>query len=296
MALTTQRKPTAHHKKATGQHHRRSKHYLKAYSPYLPLLLVVLIGLAINSFWASRTQVLGAATTLSANELLQDTNIERSRLQQPDLIINPKLNAAAQAKANDMVQRDYWSHNAPDGTTPWSFVESSGYEYQAAGENLAFGFMNAQTILAGWMNSPEHRANVLNSNYADVGFGITTAENFQGQGRTTVVVAIYGRPISANLGVTATVSGTESAATTQPYRNVSRIELLTGGVAPWSFALLTAITLLALAFLVFRHAIAWHRMLIKSENFVLHHKTLDVIVLSLLVGSVILTRTAGYIN
>ncbi|HEX8226478.1 MAG TPA: CAP domain-containing protein [Candidatus Saccharimonadales bacterium] len=303
MALTAQRKPSVHHKKTRGAHHRHSKHYLKTYSPYLPILLLVIIGLAINSFWSSRTQVLGTSTSLTANELLQTTNIERSRQQQPDLAVNQKLSQAAQAKANDMVQRDYWSHNAPDGTTPWSFVEKTGYEYQAAGENLAYGFMNAPTIVTGWMNSPEHRANILNRSYQEIGIGITNSPNYQGKGPATVVVAMYGQPAGSTVGVNATVSGTtipgadSSAATTnQPFRNVSRIDVLTGGVAPWSFAVLSALTLACLAVLVFRHAYAWHRMLIKSEDFVLAHKKLDVIAVSLLMIGFLLTRTGGFIG
>lgn len=301
MALTAQRKPTVHHKKSRGNHHRHNKSYLKTYSPYLPLLLVVIIGLAINSLWTARShQVLGAATNLTVNELLQDTNLERSRQQEHDLASNPKLTAAAQAKANDMVLRDYWSHNAPDGTTPWSFVQSSGYDYQAAGENLAYGFMNASQVLTGWMNSPEHRENILNNTYRDIGFGVTTSDNYQGHGPATIVVAIYGQPAGSDLGVSATVSGTHAdimgATTNQPYRNVSRIQMLTHGQASWSFAVLSALTMLALAFLVLRHALAWHRLLIRSEDFVLSHKLLDVIVLSLLVISILLTRTAGFIN
>ena len=195
-----------------------------------------------------------------------------------------------------MVQRDYWSHNAPDGTTPWSFVESNGYEYQAAGENLAFGFMNSQQVITGWMNSPEHRANVLNRNYQEIGIGITESLNFQGKGPATVVVALYGQPASATIGVHAVVSGTASATTNQPYRNVSRIDMLTAGKAPYAFVVLSALTMAALALLVFRHALAWHRMLVKSEAFVLKHKRLDVLAMLVLVSCLLLTRTAAFIN
>jgi len=299
MALTAQRKPTSSHRKKRGAHHRHDKDYLKTYMPYLPLLLIVLVGLAINSFWISRTQVLGAAVDLTANQIVQETNLERSRSQEQDLAVNTKLKQAAQAKANDMVQRDYWSHNAPDGTTPWSFVDSNGYEYQTAGENLAFGFMNAGQIIDGWMNSPEHKANILNRNYREIGIGITTSDNFQGKGPATIVVALYGQPAGSNIGVQATVSGTNAPGanlTNQPYRNVSRIEMLTGGQAPWAFVVLSTLTLAALALLVFRHALAWHRMLIKSEDFVLRHKVLDMVTVSVLVACVLLTRAAGFIN
>lgn len=299
MALTAQRKPTSSHRKKSGAHHRHDKHYLKAYMPYLPLLLIVIIGIAINSFWVSQTQVLGAAVNLTANQIIHETNLERARSQQHDLVINSKLNQAAQAKANDMVQRDYWSHNAPDGTTPWSFVDSNGYDYQTAGENLAFGFMNAGQIIDGWMNSPEHKANILNREYREIGIGITTSDNFQGKGPATIVVALYGQPAGSNLGVQATVSGTNAPGvnlTNQPYRNVSRIDVLTEGQAPWAFLLLSALTLVGLALIVYRHALAWHRMLIKSEDFVLSHKVLDIATISIIVACLLLTRTAGFIN
>jgi uncharacterized protein YkwD len=297
MALTAQRKPTDIHRKLHGAHHRHSKNYLKTYSPYLPLLMAVIIGLAINNFWTSRAHVLGAATNLTANELLQDTNIDRGQHQEGALAVNPALDAAAQAKANDMVQRNYWSHTSPNGTTPWDFIKNSGYNYQSAGENLAYGFMNAGAILTGWMNSPEHRANILNSNYQDVGFGITTAQNFQGKGPTTVVVAMYGQPASAN---TTTLSGGNggfaSAFTTQPSRSIARIQLLTDGLAPWSFTLLAALTVIALACLVFRHALAWHRVIIKSEDFVLSHKLIDILIIAVVIAGIILTRSAGIIS
>src|SRR5690348_2156865 len=100
MALTTHRpKQTPHHKKARGEHHRHSKHYLKTYYPYLPLLMIVLVGLAVNVFWSSRIGVLGATTNLSATSLLADTNQARVRGHEDELKLSPKLSAAAQAKA-----------------------------------------------------------------------------------------------------------------------------------------------------------------------------------------------------
>lgn len=296
MALTAQRKQTENHRKLRGTHHRHTKSYVKTYFPYLPLLVLVIVGLAVNSLWSSRAHVLGAATNLTTRQLLQNTNTQRVRYDEPAVADNPALDNAAQIKANDMVRRNYWSHSAPDGTTPWSFIKASGYSYQAAGENLAYGFMNAQAIVTGWMNSPEHRANVLNSNYQDIGFGIATAQNFQGKGPTTVVVALYGEPISSNeaTGVVLDTNSPGIASTSEAYQNVSRVQMLTGGNAPWSLAALSITTIIALLFLVFRHALAWRRMVVKSEDFVLGHKVLDIVIGAVLVAGFILTRTAGF--
>jgi hypothetical protein len=110
------------------------------------------------------------------------------------LALNAQLDSAAQTKANDMAARDYWSHNTPDGKTPWTFIAAAGYQYQTAGENLAYGFGTAGDTITGWMNSPEHRANILNSSYRDVGFGIVNIPSYQNSGPETLVVAMYASP------------------------------------------------------------------------------------------------------
>lgn len=296
MSLTTPNKPRLHHRKMRGGHHRHNPEYLKPYFPYLPLLILVVIGLAVNALWSAQTSVLGAATNLTANELLQTTNSERSILQKNELILNTQLSSAAQAKANDMVQQNYWSHTAPDGKTPWVYLNDSRYAYESAGENLAFGFMNASQVVTGWMNSLEHRENVLNGNYQEVGFGIVHADNFQGKGETTVVVAMYAEPARDSAASNDGAGTASSAATLQPSRTVSRIQMLTAGQAPWSFAIASAATLLALVVLVYRHALAWRRVFARSEAFVLRHKLFDLAALVVVLAGVILTRSSGFIG
>jgi hypothetical protein len=293
MSLTASPKRPSHHKKITGDHHRRSKHYLKTYHPYIPLLMLVIVGLAINIFWSDRTSVLGASTSLTGTELLADSNVERQRNNQDPLQINNKLSAAAQAKANDMATRDYWSHIAPDGRTPWSFIQRSGYSYFKAGENLAYGFRDAPDTISGWMNSADHRDNLLNSDFTDVGFGIATAKNYQGHGPTSIVVAMYAEPAlgSGSFGTSSTATQADI-----PLHNVSRVQLLTRGNAPWSFDLIALIALLAFAWFLWRHAKVWHRVLVQSEAFVVEHVFLDVLILGVAVAGFILTRSAGFIH
>jgi uncharacterized protein YkwD len=171
MALATRAKPAPHQKKRQGGHHRHSKHYLKAYSPYIPMLLIVGVGFLISSAWSNSQHVLGASSDLSTVSLLKYTNIQRQKNSESALSLNDDLMSAAQAKAESMVQENYWSHTSPNGQTPWSFIVASGYNYQLAGENLAYGFSNAEAAITGWMNSPEHRANILSTDYQNVGFG-----------------------------------------------------------------------------------------------------------------------------
>lgn len=186
------KKPTPAEKRRHGQHHKQSKHYHNTYWPYLPLAFIVGLGVLVNSLWPTmQSAVLGYATNTSSNGLLLATNEERTTRGLGTLALNARLTAAAQAKANDMAARDYWSHDTPEGNQPWVFIKNAGYAYQSAGENLAYGFEGNSNTVAGWMGSTPHRINLLGASYNEVGFGIAHAEDFQGTGPQTIVVAMY---------------------------------------------------------------------------------------------------------
>lgn len=126
--------------------------------------------------------------------MLSGTNSQRGANGQGSLSLNSQLNSAAQAKANDMASRNYWSHNTPEGQEPWIFVDAAGYKYLKAGENLAYGFTDSSGTITGWMNSPTHKANMLDSAFTEVGFGFANSADYNGSGPQTVVVAMYGKP------------------------------------------------------------------------------------------------------
>jgi hypothetical protein len=190
------RSTRSHEKHRTGKHHKHNEHYLKTYWPYIPLTIIVAMGFVVNSLWGKPHQgVLDYATDVSITNLLLETNNQRSGNGLGGLAVNQLLDNAAQAKANDMAARNYWSHDTPDGQSPWTFFTAAGYEYQTAGENLAYGFDTSLNTVTAWMNSPGHRANILNTTYTEIGFGIANSPNYQGTGPETIVVAEYGSPL-----------------------------------------------------------------------------------------------------
>lgn len=138
--------------------------------------------------------VLGERASVTTERLLEDTNKERTKYHQDSLKINGQLSRAAALKAQDMIEKQYWAHNAPDGGTPWRWFHEVGYQYSLAGENLAKDFQSADAVVAAWMASPQHRANVLGS-YTEVGFAATSGK-LDGKD-TTIIVALYGSPVSA---------------------------------------------------------------------------------------------------
>lgn len=199
LTKTKPRKASPAHRKRTAAHHQHSHRYKQTYWPYLPIVAIMLFGLVLNSWIGSAGRnVLGYATNMSVAGLHSGTNAERNANNLGSLALSATLNQAAQNKANDMVTRDYWSHNTPDGQAPWTFITAVGYSYQTAGENLAYGFTASADTITGWMNSPGHRANILNTSFSEVGFGIANSPNYVGNGPQTVVVAMYALPIGAS--------------------------------------------------------------------------------------------------
>lgn len=140
-------------------------------------------------------QVLGIATDISIPRLFELTNEERQKNGVAPLTYNDRLASAATAKAQNMFAHNYWAHYGPDGTSPWDFILGSGYRYQYAGENLAKDFMYSDEVVKAWMDSPTHRANIVKSEYKEIGFGIMNG-TIDGE-ETTLVVQMFGTPIGA---------------------------------------------------------------------------------------------------
>src|SRR5574344_2159689 len=67
-----------------------------------------------------------------------------------------------------MFADNYWAHNSPQGKTPWTFFDAVGYKYSTAGENLDKEFYNTDSLVSAWMNSPTHKANIVNSKCKEI--------------------------------------------------------------------------------------------------------------------------------
>lgn len=124
--------------------------------------------------------------------LIELLNQERKSLGLQSLKENMALDNAAVLKAQDILEKDYFSHQSPEGIGPWYWFKVAGYNYEVAGENLAIGFLDSEEVHKAWLVSPSHRVNLLNPKYKEVGIAITKGD-FQGN-ETTVVVQLFGVP------------------------------------------------------------------------------------------------------
>lgn len=111
---------------------------------------------------------------LYVGKVAEKVNQVRQKDGLPQLRVNKTLEDAAQAKAEDMAARGYFSHNAPDGQTPWQFMEGAGYDFSYAGENLAVDFFDASAVTRAWMASSGHRENILNVDFTETGIGVAS--------------------------------------------------------------------------------------------------------------------------
>ena len=110
-------------------------------------------------------------------QILSLVNIERKKANLQPLTLNNQLGQAAQNHTNDMVSKSYFSHTSPSGGTMASRVNATGYRYSAIGENIAAGNSTANATMIQWMNSPGHRANILNPKFRELGVGFAPSND-----------------------------------------------------------------------------------------------------------------------
>nr|WP_035797431.1 sigma-70 family RNA polymerase sigma factor [Kitasatospora mediocidica] len=105
-------------------------------------------------------------------QVLDLVNIQRAQNGCGPLTANGKLQAAAQGQSDDMAARHFFDHTNPDGAGPQQRIDATGYQWSTWGENIAQGQSTPASVMDSWMNSPGHRANILNCAFKEIGVGV----------------------------------------------------------------------------------------------------------------------------
>lgn len=163
----------------------------------LYIIVLVFLQASLYTIHIVQPNILGYATNITVDELYRLTNEKRGQHGLSPLQFSDPLSQAANGKAIDMYNKNYWSHNSPDGLTPWQFILDAGYRYLVAGENLAKNFNDSQSVVEAWMNSTSHKDNLLKTDFEDVGFAIVDGK-LQGE-ETTLVVQMFGTKKGARI-------------------------------------------------------------------------------------------------
>jgi len=145
--------------------------------------------------------------------VIKETNAQRFENGRSSLKENSLLDQAAQKKLRDMFQNQYFEHISPDGKGPGDLATQVGYEYITVGENLALGnFKDDAALVQAWMDSPGHRANILNPDFSEIGVAVGKGQ-FEGRA-IWLAVQEFGKPSSAcpavNYSLKSQISGYES--------------------------------------------------------------------------------------
>lgn len=197
-------------KKAVRSRARRVRPYIvpSQENDHLPHLLrircvcavaAVILALFGGALYLQRTITTGDTflAAIIASVLVDLTNEDRASENLGQLRHSETLALAAQLKAADMAARGYFSHDTPEGRNPWYWFSLVGYDFLYAGENLAVNFNDSIDVERAWMNSPSHRANIMNSHFTEIGIGM--AEGMY-QGKPAIfVVQLFGAPRAAEL-------------------------------------------------------------------------------------------------
>ena len=132
---------------------------------------------------------------LTVGGVFQFTNAERVRLDLNTLESNATLNAVAKARLDDMFANQYFEHISPTGGSVSKEAQRFGYEYISIGENIALGnFEDDETLVAAWMASSGHRANILSTKFTEIGIAVGKGI-YQGKS-TWMAVQVFARPLS----------------------------------------------------------------------------------------------------
>lgn len=110
-------------------------------------------------------------------EVVRLCNIERQKAGLAPLTASAELSRVARLKSQDMGTKNYFSHTSPTYGSPFEMMKAQGIKYTTAGENIAKGYLTAQSVVSGWMNSSGHRANILNGSFKTIGVGAYTTSN-----------------------------------------------------------------------------------------------------------------------
>jgi hypothetical protein len=181
----------------------------------LTTVLVLTFGFSVFQALLIRTSVEFTAAVVPG-VLVDLANKDREGDGLADLTVSPILEEAARMKAEHMAMNEYFAHTSPDGLNPWYWFYRAGYNFINAGENLAVNFVDSGDVEQAWMNSPGHRANIMNGSFTEIGIAAVPG-HYKGK-KTIFVVQLFGTP--AQVATPAVAQVVSSLATPESVQEV----------------------------------------------------------------------------
>ncbi|MDX9893077.1 MAG: CAP domain-containing protein [Patescibacteria group bacterium] len=190
-----------------GNSHRPK--FLSSKNLLICTILAVIVKIMVSGFLFFAYPSQAELSAIISSNIISLINQSREEAGVEPLTENNLLANFASQKGADMINRDYFAHDTPEGKKPWQWINRGDYDYLYAGENLAMDFIDAETVHQAFMKSPSHRRNILNSKYQDVGIAVLQGD-LNGR-RTILLVEFFAAkkdqiaPLIANRGLDQTI-------------------------------------------------------------------------------------------
>ncbi len=127
------------------------------------------------SMLGTSSQAVAASYTKQQKQVLSLVNKQRTKRKRSKLKLDPKLCKAANKRAKEIAK--VFSHSRPDGSDYFTVLDEYKISYNTCGENIAAGQPSAKDVMSSWMDSPGHKANILDKSYKKLGVGYYKKKN-----------------------------------------------------------------------------------------------------------------------
>jgi len=281
------------YQKQHGLHHKIDKKYGKVYWPYLPILLVTILGMSLGLLISTQNQN-SKSNTVSYASLLTTTNQLRIKNGLSQLNYNKTLSTAAQIQANQIAIASSWSPLSTSQKPAFNLV-TNDTSLSSPKENLAFGFKSSSSVVSAWSNSNYQDSNMLSSESNSVGFGIVSAPSFLNMRNQKIIVAIF-----ANNNTLPTVA----ASAPSSYNLSSNVQSLAvirlNSIIKYKdtdeLYILAALMIVLASVVLSKHAYMVHKWIHKGEKLVVKHPLLDLTLVAAFIILAVAIQATGYIS
>ena len=147
----------------------------------IPSALTTLDSTPVTTYYVHLPLIIHTPFSEFVLGVVERTNYYRAQASCPALSLNQQLANAAQGHSTDMALNDFFSHTGSDGSSPINRVKEAGYTPKSLAENIAAGQTTPEAVVEDWMSSPDHRNNILNCDFQDIGVGYYYLANDTGQ-------------------------------------------------------------------------------------------------------------------
>jgi uncharacterized protein YkwD len=282
------------YKKQHGLHHKINKKYGQVYWPYLPVLLLTVLGVSLGIFLTSQTP---KPSTISYSSLVSSINNYRSLNGLSRLTLDQNLSTAAQIQANQIAISDSWSPLSKSQTPAFSFISHDGSNLSLPTENLAYGFSSSSSVLSAWASSNYQKTNMLSSNSNSVGYGIVDATDFMGLKNQKIIVAIFADNKTLSPATVSTITPRSINLSDSPQSiAVIRLNSIVKYNDTYELYILAGV-LVVLGIVIFsKHTYLIHKWATEGEDLISKHPLLDIALVGIFVILSGAIQTRGYIS